>query len=68
MTTETRLRALHSDADFEAALADYEGYFDREPEAGTERADRFELLGVLLARYEEERLGSGRDGVFPPTC
>jgi len=55
MTTDTTLRPLHSDADYDAALAEYEGYFDVEPEPETEAAYRFELLGILLARYEEAR-------------
>ena len=54
MTTLDRLRPLRTEADFETALAEYERYFDHEPEPGSEAADRFELLGVLLARYEEE--------------
>ncbi len=54
MTTDTHPRPLRTEADFEVALAEYERYFDREPEPDTEEADRFELLGVLLARYEEE--------------
>ena len=48
------LRPLHTAADYEAALAEYEGYFDQEPQPETEQAYRFELLGILLARYEEE--------------
>lgn len=48
------LRPLRSDADYQAALAEYGRYFDAEPELGTEEADRFEILGVLLVRYEEE--------------
>src|SRR5665213_2930821 len=55
MTTHAALRPLHSDADYETALAEYEGYFDEEPRPGTEAADRFEVLGVLLAKYEESR-------------
>src|SRR5665213_3612662 len=53
MTTHAALRPLHSDADYETALAEYEGYFDKEPRPGTEAADRFEVLGLLLAKYEE---------------
>lgn len=45
---------LRDEADYQAALADYELYFDDEPETGSEAADHFTLLGLLLARYEDE--------------
>lgn len=47
------LRPLRSEADFDAALREYEGYFDHEPEPDTDAAYRFEVLGLLLAKYEE---------------
>jgi HTH-type transcriptional regulator/antitoxin HigA len=53
---EAPVRPLRDDADYEAALARYERYFDREPEPGTPEGDRFELLGLVIAKYEEERL------------
>lgn len=49
-----RIRILRSEDDYAAALAEYEGYFDNEPEPGSEAGDRFELLGVLIERYEDE--------------
>jgi len=49
------IRILRSATDYDAALAEYESYFDREPEPGSEAADRFELLGLVLSRYEETR-------------
>lgn len=55
MTTPAPVRVLHSDADHAAALAEYEGYFDAEPAPGTEAADRFELLGLVIADYEARR-------------
>lgn len=45
---------LRSGEDYEAALATYEAYFEHEPAVGSEAADHFELLGLLLARYEAE--------------
>jgi len=45
---------LRGDADYQVALAAYEAYFDNEPAPGTPEADHFELLGLLLAKYEEE--------------
>ncbi|WP_238537065.1 helix-turn-helix domain-containing protein [Caulobacter sp. AP07] len=35
-------------------MAEYESYFDHEPDAGGDGANRFELLGLLLAKYEED--------------
>lgn len=49
------IRVLHTEADYEAALAEYEGYFDAEPGAGSMEADRFELLGLVIGKYEAER-------------
>src|SRR5260221_8086473 len=52
MTDE--IRPLRNEVDYEAALAAYEHYFDREPEPGTASGDRFELLGLVIAKYEDE--------------
>lgn len=49
------LRLIKTQQQYDAALAEYESYFDREPKSGTVEADRFELLGMLLDRYESER-------------
>jgi HTH-type transcriptional regulator/antitoxin HigA len=49
------LRPLRTGSDYDGALAEYQTYFDDEPLPDTEEADRFELLGLLLAKYEEER-------------
>jgi antitoxin component HigA of HigAB toxin-antitoxin module len=54
MTNKPPVRTLRSQADHETALAEYERYFDDEPEAGTAEGDRFELLGLVIAKYEEE--------------
>lgn len=51
----THLHVIRSDEQYETYLAEYEAFFDREPKAGTAAADRFELLGLLLAKYEEAR-------------
>ena len=48
------IHILRDEADYQAALTAYEHYFDDEPEAGSEAADHFMLLGLLLARYEDE--------------
>lgn len=49
------LHILRDEADYRAALSAYEACFDDEPAPGTPEGDRFELLGLLLAKYEEER-------------
>ncbi|HEV7229125.1 transcriptional regulator [Brevundimonas sp.] len=51
----TELHIIRDDAQYDAYLAEYEGFFDHEPARGSAEADRFETLGLLLARYEEER-------------
>ena len=54
MSLDTTLRPLRSEADYDAALREFESYFDQEPEPDTEAAYRFEVLGLLLAKYEED--------------
>ncbi|MGN6210043.1 helix-turn-helix domain-containing protein [Asticcacaulis sp.] len=49
-----KIHILRDEADYQAALAAYERYFDEEPEPGSEAADHFVLLGLLLTRYEDE--------------
>ena len=46
--------AIHDEAEYRAALTEFESYFDDEPAPGTIEADRFEALGLALARYEHE--------------
>jgi HTH-type transcriptional regulator/antitoxin HigA len=46
---------IRDEAGYAAAMAELEAYFDNEPAPGSEDGDRFELLGLLLARYEEEQ-------------
>jgi len=54
MTAPQPIRPLRDEADYEAALAEFETYFDREPEPGSPQGDRFELLGMVIAKYEDE--------------
>lgn len=54
MSLDTSLRPIRSEAEFEAALQEYESYFDNEPLPDTESAYRFEVLGLLLAKYEQD--------------
>jgi HTH-type transcriptional regulator/antitoxin HigA len=59
MTQNDPIRPLRNEADYERALAAYEAYFDREPSPGTPAGDRFELLGLVIAKYEEEHFSVG---------
>lgn len=47
------IRPIRNESDYEAALSAYEGFFDDEPEPGSPEGDRFELLGMVIANYEE---------------
>jgi antitoxin component HigA of HigAB toxin-antitoxin module len=58
----TKINIIRDDAGYAEALAEFEAYFDSEPEAGSDAGDRFELLGLLLAKYEEERFPLPRTG------
>jgi HTH-type transcriptional regulator/antitoxin HigA len=48
------IRPLRSEADYEAALADIEQYFEKEPKVGTPEADRFDLLALVIEDYEKK--------------
>lgn len=48
------LRPIRTEADYDAALAEIEAYFDHEPQPGTVEADRFEVLAMLIGAYERE--------------
>lgn len=48
------VRPIRSEADYDRALAEIAPYFEREPEPGTQEADRFDVLATLIASYERE--------------
>jgi HTH-type transcriptional regulator/antitoxin HigA len=48
-------RPLRSEADYDAALAAIEHYFDKPPKRGTPAADRFDLLALLIEDNERKR-------------
>jgi HTH-type transcriptional regulator/antitoxin HigA len=48
------IRPLRNEADYDAALAEIELYFKREPEIGTPEADRFDVLASLIEEYERK--------------
>jgi HTH-type transcriptional regulator / antitoxin HigA len=48
------IRPLHSESDYDAALAEIERYFDDQPNPGTPEADRFDLLALVIGDYEQK--------------
>jgi HTH-type transcriptional regulator/antitoxin HigA len=48
------IRPIHNEADYDAALADINQYFENEPERGTPEGDRFEILLALIGAYEQK--------------
>jgi HTH-type transcriptional regulator/antitoxin HigA len=48
------IRPLRSEADYDAALAEIEQYFEKEPKPGTADADRFDLLALVIGDYEKK--------------
>ena len=49
------VHVIHDDAEHAAALVEFEAFFDSDPQPGTAEGDRFELLGLVIAAYEEGR-------------
>jgi len=49
------IRPLRSEADYDAALAEIEPFFDHEPEPGMPAADRFDLLALVISDYEAKQ-------------
>ena len=50
-----KIRPLRTEADYDAALRAIQKFFDREPEPGSPQADEFDLLGLVIADYEQRR-------------
>jgi len=46
------LSCLRTEADYEAALAEIESFFENEPKPHTAEAARFDLLATLIEDYE----------------
>jgi HTH-type transcriptional regulator/antitoxin HigA len=55
MQSMDTVRPLHSEEDYDAALAAIRPYFDNEPDAGTAEADHYDLLAMVIEKYEDER-------------
>lgn len=49
------VRVIHDDLEYAATLTLYEAALAGNPDAGTAEGDRLELLGVVIAAYEEGR-------------
>lgn len=46
------LKPIRSEIDYQAALSEVSRYFDSQPKLGTKKADRFEILLMLIEAYE----------------
>ena len=46
------IHAIHTQADYKAALKEVSTLIDIDPAVGTEQADRLEVLGTLVEVYE----------------
>ena len=53
-TTKKMIRPIHSEAEYDAALAEIEQYFEKPPNLGTAEADRFDLLALVIEDYEKK--------------
>ena len=52
---QTIICPLRSEADYDAALAAIERYFDKPPKPGTPAGDRFDLLARVIDDYERRQ-------------
>ena len=49
------IRPVRTETEYDEALDEIERYFDNEPKQGTEEADRFDLLALIIEDYERKR-------------
>ena len=49
-----RIAPIRTEADYEAALGEIGRYFENQPEPGTPEGDRFDVLSILVERYEQD--------------
>ncbi len=49
-----KIKPIHNEADYKAALAAVSPLFDNEPEPGTEAGDFLEVMILLIEKYEQE--------------
>ena len=55
------LKLIRNEKDYQTALKAAEAFFDSEPKPGTPEADTFEILLMLIEKYEAEKYS-----VLPP--
>lgn len=49
-----KIRPLHTEEEYDAALTAIEVFFEKEPEPGSPEADDFDLLALVIADYEQK--------------
>ena len=49
-----KIKPIHNEADYQAALAAVSPLFDNEPESGSEAGDFLEVMILLIEKYEQE--------------
>ena len=49
------IRPIRTETEYNEALEEIERYFENEPKPGTEEADRFDLLALIVEDYERKR-------------
>ena len=49
------VRPIRTEQDYDAALSAIRPYFEAEPAEGTPEADHYDLLAMVIRRYEDER-------------
>jgi HTH-type transcriptional regulator/antitoxin HigA len=47
------VRPLHTERDYDWALAEVARYFEKQPAPGSAQGNRFEVLSVLIKEYED---------------
>jgi HTH-type transcriptional regulator/antitoxin HigA len=47
------VRPLHTESDYQWALAEVARYFEKQPALGSAAGNRFEVLSVLIKEYED---------------
>src|SRR5438046_1504868 len=52
---EKMIRPIRTEAEYDEALEEIERYFENEPKPGTQNADRFDLLALIVEDYERKR-------------
>lgn len=50
------IRPLHTESDYEWALAEVARYFQKQPIPGSAAGNRFEVLSVLIKEYEDRNI------------